>query len=219
MLRASISIPPEALALDHTASAVPGIEIEAERIAAHSTEWVMPCLWVADTEFDAVEAAFRSDPSIDEIVASMRFDEEAFYHVEWTEDVKRRIDSYVDKEGSMLEARLAEGGWRVDLRFADREQFDEFRDQLAERGHSFRLLSLTEMTHPDHGFQDLTEAQRNALVIAAERGYYCVPRETTTDELANELDISHQAISELLRRGTENLVFSTLTAERDPGSS
>lgn len=219
MLRASISIPPEALALDHAASAVSGLEVEAERIAAHSTEWVMPCLWVADAESDGVEAAFRSDPSIDEIVESVRFDEAAFYHVEWTDDVKRRIDSYLDKEGSLLEARLAAEEWRVDLRFADREQFDAFRDQLADRGHSFRLLSLTEMTCPDRGVQVLTSAQRDALVTAAERGYYRVPRETTTDELADDLDISHQAISELLRRATENLVFSTLTAERDSGPS
>ena len=219
MLRAAISVPPEALALDHVASAVPGIEIEAERIAAHSTEWVMPCLWIGGAEFDAVENAFGSDPSIDEIVASARFDEEAFYHVEWTDDVKRRIDSYLDKEGALLEARLADGEWLVELQFADREQFDEFRDQLAERGHSFRLLSLTEMTHPNHGVRNLTATQRDALVTAAERGYFRVPRETTTDELADELDISHQAVSELLRRGTENLVFSALTAEREPSSS
>ncbi|ELZ21736.1 Bacterio-opsin activator HTH domain-containing protein [Haloterrigena salina JCM 13891] len=219
MLRASIAIPAEALALEYASSAVPGIEVEAERIAAHSTEWIMPCLWIADGEFDAVENALESDPSIDEVVASVRFDEAAFYHVEWAEDVIRRIDSYIDKEGSLLEARLSGGEWRVDFRFADREQFDAFREQFADRDYSFRLLSLTEMTRSDHELQDLTAAQRDALVAAAERGYYRVPRETTTAELADDLGITHQAISELLRRGTENLVFATLPAERESESS
>ena len=64
MLRASISVSPEALALEHVATALPDLELEAERIAAHSTEWVMPCLWIGDAPFDAVEDAFRADPSV-----------------------------------------------------------------------------------------------------------------------------------------------------------
>lgn len=141
-----------------------------------------------------------------------------FYHVEWAEDVERRIDSYIDKEGSILEARLREGTWEITFRFASREQFDEFRDRLSTQNHSFQLLHLSEMETPHDGVQDITPAQRDALVTAAEHGYFRIPREVTTPELAEELDMSHQAVSELLRRGTENLVFSTLTAERPPTS-
>ena len=219
MLRASISVPPDAFALERAVDDVPELELEAERIAAHSTEWVMPCLWIAGTEFDAVDDALRSDPSVERIVDRERFDEIAFYHVEWTETVTRRIDAYLDKEGSLLEARLIDGEWRVELRFADRDQFDAFREQLADRGHSFRLRGLTEMNRPENGVRDLTPAQRDALEVATERGYFRVPREATTDDLADDLDISHQAVSELLRRGTENLVVSTLAVEPDSTTS
>lgn len=217
MLVATLSIPAEALALEYSSSAVPGIELEAERVAAHSTERVMPCLWVSHAEFETVEDAFRSDPSIATIVESDRFDESAYYHVEWAAEVERRVDSYVDKEGSILEARLSEGNWNVTVRFADREQFDEFREQLSDRVHSFRLLRLSESERADERTQHLTPSQRDALVTAAKRGYFCVPREATVEDLANELGISHQAVSELLRRGTENLVSSTLLSEQRAG--
>ncbi|MFC4438531.1 MULTISPECIES: helix-turn-helix domain-containing protein [Natrialbaceae] len=216
MLIASVSIPPEALALEHSASAVPEIEIEAERIAAHSTEWVMPCLWVAHPEFDAVKDAFQSDPSVETIIETVRFNDEAYYHVEWAEEVEQRINSYIDKEGSILEARLREGNWELDFRFTHREQFDAFREHLLDRSYSFELLGLYEPEQPHQGYRDLTPAQRDALVTAAEHGYFRIPRETTTAELADELDVTHQAVSELLRRGIENLIFSTLTAETQP---
>lgn len=214
MLVASFSLPPEGVALERTVNAIPDIQIEAERVAAHSTEWVMPCLWVAHAQRDDVADAFRSDPSVNDVVGAFAFEDETFFHVEWADDVQRRIDSYVDKGGSILEASLRDGTWNVGVRFAHREQFDEFRSRLADRDHSYRLLGLTEPGEPHQGLQDVTPAQRNALVTAAESGYFRVPRETTTDELAAELDVTHQAVSELLRRGTENLVFSTLTAER-----
>lgn len=213
MLLASFSLPAEALALEHTARTVPDIEIGAERIAAHSTKWVMPCLWVSHSDFDEVEASFRSDPSVDRIVETTRFDDEAFYHVEWADEVEGRVNTYLDKEGSMLDARLHGRKWQVEFRFASREQLDEFCEHLSDEGHAFRLIGLSDPTTPHQGYEDLTPAQRNALVTAAERGYFRVPREATTDDIADELDISHQAISELLRRGTENLVLSTLTVE------
>ena len=212
MLLATLKIPPEALALEHTASALPGIEIEAERVAAHSTGWVMPCLWVAHEEFGTVEETFRSDPTIAAIVESATHGDEAFYQVEWAEEVERRIDSYVDKEGSILEARLVEGSWEVDVRFVNREQFDDFREAVSNRGHSFHLLSLSESERSDESGPELTPAQREALVAATNCGYFRVPREATTEDLADELGISHQAVSELLRRGTENLVRTTLLA-------
>ena len=213
MLVASLTIPAEALALGHASSAVPKLEVEAERVAAHSTEWVMPCLWASNAEFDAVDEALRSDPSVAAIVENERFEETAFYQVEWADGVERRIDSYIDKEGSILEARLADGRWEVDIRFVDRDQFGDFRTDVSDRGHSFRLLRLSESDRTAEGLQHLTPTQREALVTAVDRGYFSVPREATAEELAGELDISHQAVSELLRRGVENLVTATLLSE------
>ncbi|RLM81550.1 helix-turn-helix domain-containing protein, partial [Halobellus sp. Atlit-38R] len=46
----------------------------------------------------------------------------------------------------------------------------------------------------------LSEPQREALTLAVQMGYYDIPRGCTTQELASELGISDQAVTERLRR-------------------
>ncbi|WP_227376752.1 helix-turn-helix domain-containing protein [Haladaptatus halobius] len=53
---------------------------------------------------------------------------------------------------------------------------------------------------------DLTDDQQEALALATEHGYYDVPRETDQSELAEKLGVSHQALSEWLRRGTKGIL-------------
>lgn len=214
MLVVTVAIPPAALALEYTLDALPSIDVEAERIAAHSTRWTMPCLWMSHDDLDAVDEALHSDPSVDAIVERRHFEDDGFYNVDWSESVTERIDAFTDKEGSILQAHLQGESWRVVFRFADREQFDSFRDRLDELGHEFRLLGLNDPETPREAYHQLTAPQRDALVAAATNGYFGVPRETTISELADEIGISHQSFSERLRRGMENLVFSTLTVEK-----
>lgn len=189
------------------------MEIEAERIAATSTKWVMPCVWVANAEFDNIDDALANDPTVNTIVETAEFDDEKYYQLEWNDTVKQRINTYVDKEGSILNASASSDGWRIRIRFASQDQFDAFRDYLTEHGHSFQLQELIKPGSPRQSYGELTPDQRNALVTAMEHGYYEVPRDITARELAEELDMSHQAVSALLRRGTRNLINTLLTTE------
>lgn len=215
MLIARVRLELAALALDEAFDAVPEMSVEAERIAAHSTQWTMPCLWVAADDVDAVDDALEADPSIDTIVETTDFGDEKYYHLEWEEKVNERITEYIDRDGSILLAEATSAGWELQIRFTSRDQFDAFRESLAERDHSFELLSLSEPGAPRQTMGEVTPSQRDALVTAAEHGYYKVPRETSTQELADELEMSHQALSELLRRGTDNLVNSALVTNPD----
>lgn len=56
----------------------------------------------------------------------------------------------------------------------------------------------------------LTTAQRETIVQAVEGGYYSILREMSTQDLAEALVISHQAVTERLRRAIETLVTNTL---------
>jgi predicted DNA binding protein len=212
---ATFSLPHAAVALGHAFEELPELEVEAERIAAHSRAWVMPCLWAANAEFDAADEVLENDSSVERIVEGYEFGDQKYYQLDWAEAVDERIDSYVDQRGSILDAEADAGEWRMRIRFVDREQFDAFRDALDERGTSFELRDLTEPGAPRESFGELTPDQRDALVAARELGYFKVPREATVRDVAEELDISHQAVSELLRRGTENLVDDTLITSRD----
>lgn len=115
MVIATFSLPAEALALEEMLANISEIEIEAERIAAHSTEWVMPCLWIKSDDFDAVDSRLREDPSVDNIVETNEFDHEKYYHLEWSDAVEGRINAYVDKGGSVLEAHATAKGWEVEF--------------------------------------------------------------------------------------------------------
>ncbi len=50
-----------------------------------------------------------------------------------------------------------------------------------------------------------------SLIKAKEMGYYDVPRGISLSELADELGVSHQALSERLRRGHGRLIDRTLS--------
>jgi hypothetical protein len=50
---------------------------------------------------------------------------------------------------------------------------------------------------------------------AFEAEYFAAPRETSLSELAEQLETSHQALSERIRRATDNLVESALITHSD----
>jgi predicted DNA binding protein len=59
------------------------------------------------------------------------------------------------------------------------------------------------------GFE-LTDTQREALVLAYERGYFDSPRESSLEAVAEELGITQQSLSSRLRRGHRRLIENTL---------
>lgn len=219
MLIATFALPPEAVALDETLRVVPGIEVEAERIAAHSTAWTMPCLWVSGADFAAVEPALRDDPTVDDIVETYEYEDETYVQIVWSDAVVDRIDAYTDRAASILEAAADDDGWQLQIRFATREQLEHFRESLRDQGHGLDLLELTTPGSPRQTTGHVTPGQRDALVAAMERGFYEVPREISAEELAAELGISQQALSERLRRGIDSLVDSTLATDGETGAT
>lgn len=212
---AQIALPAAEFALRDALKAAPAMYVEADRIAAHSPGATMPCLWVTGGDFDAFEAALEDDPTVDEIRATARGEGERLYHVEWADDVARFVRDTVDHEGVILEANGHRDRWRLTIRFMTQEQLDDFQAFMNDRGVSFTLERLFETSRARPTRGSVTDEQYEALVAAVEAGYFAVPRETTTEELADELGISHQSVSERLRRGTANLVRGALTVEID----
>ena len=53
-------------------------------------------------------------------------------------------------------------------------------------------------------------------MVALEAGYFEVPKQAGIEEIADELDITPQAMSQRLRRGHENLLKNTLVPRDMP---
>lgn len=216
---AEFTVPAEAFALEDTFERTSDAAIEVERLATHSREWVMPFLWVTGNDIGTVQRALRDDPSVAELQAMDTDGAVGQFNIEWSDDVQQVVDQIVDQHGIIQEAEATDGVWYLKLKFIDQKALGEFRSYFDEQGYAFELQSLYEGTAPKEREYDLTTEQREALVTALEMGYFAVPRDAQIEELADELGISTNAVSQRLRRATENLTRNTLTTAAPEGAS
>lgn len=205
------TIPADAFALDTTFEAVPQATFEVERLATHSREWVMPFLWATHDDMGAVEDALRSDPSVDELDMIGQTGNIGQFKAEWNEDFQGLIDEIVDQHGIMQEAEAGGGTWYLKLKFIDQDAVSEFQAFFREQGYNFELQRRYDSATAKEREYDLSPQQREVLVTGQDMGYFEVPREAQIGDLADELGISTNAVSQRLRRATKNLTRNTLT--------
>lgn len=116
--------------------------------------------------------------------------------------------------GLLLDAETTGRGWTTRVQLPDREALADLWDCCETRDISFelrRMFRCDEWT--GETFPEVTDEQRAALVSAHEEGYFEEPREISLAELAEQLGISSTAASGRIRRGTGQLVASTLREE------
>jgi hypothetical protein len=73
-------------------------------------------------------------------------------------------------------------------------------------GVSPDLEKLGTYEGPEQPLDDLTDRQRKVLTTAYDMGYYEVPREVTTDDVAANLDVDSSTVTEHLQRAERNLL-------------
>lgn len=109
--------------------------------------------------------------------------------------------------------------WEFEIRFLTHEQLGEFQDHCLNAHIPLKVGRFYNPVRPGTGmWYGVTGPQREALMCAVQSGYYSIPRQTSTQELADKLGISDQAVTERLRRAIETLTKNTLVAmqeERD----
>lgn len=119
----------------------------------------------------------------------------------------------------VLEARGTGIRWEISVRFDTYEDVSRFQQRCSDRGVSpsiKRVVSDSAITEPN---ATLSQSQRETIELALKRGYFDVPRGTTTVKLAEELGISDQAVSERIRRGIKMLSqdeFAVSVNSREP---
>ncbi|EMA46653.1 helix-turn-helix domain-containing protein [Halococcus saccharolyticus] len=203
-------IPADEFALYEALSSSPDIEFEVERIIETGTDAAMPLVWVRGADHEAVADVFENDPSVREIELLSEFDNEQLYRMEWISEVDLVLQMLTNSEATITDAYGTDGRWHLRVLYPDRESLTkttEFRD---EQGLTFDITAIRELEGEPAGRYGLTKEQFEALEAALEAGYYEVPRDVDQNELAEKLGISHQALSERLRRATGALVEDAL---------
>lgn len=211
---AEFSIPPEDFALERTLERVPGAEFEIERVAAHGKGRLTPFVWVHADEFGGFEAALAEDPTVEDAECLSAFDGERFYRMDWVESIHLLVHALLDAESTILSASGTDERWLLRMLFPDREALSSTHDYCRSAAIDFDVGSIYELAGERRDRYGLTRGQYDTLLAGIDRGYYDVPRKITLGEFAESLDVSHQALSERLRRGHKNLIESTLVVGR-----
>ncbi|AGB37816.1 helix-turn-helix domain-containing protein [Natronococcus occultus] len=207
---AEFRIPAADTVLADSFDRLPTLRVELEAAVSRS----QPCLWITDVDRRALDDVLEADPTVETVTLLVEADDRLLYDVTFREE-RTVCDQLLADGGSLLEAWATDGWWQTRVRFRDRETLCVAHDRLVERGVSVDLRRVTDVEAGSHSRTSLTTEQREALEAALERGYFEIPREISMEELAAELGISHQALSERLRRAYETLVDEEIQPARE----
>jgi hypothetical protein len=183
-----------------------GMTIEIERVVPASRQ-IMPYVWVSGGDQAEFEESVRGTDEVRELFHLDTIEDRSLYRIDWDETVESLIYGMVETDATILEAHGGDS-WLFRIRFNDHESLSAFSDYCQRhdiRLNVRRVHNLTAEEIRDEPF-DLTDEQREAIEIALDRGYFEVPRRATLSDLAAEVGVSQQAVSERLRRGTNKVM-------------
>ena len=189
------------------------LDIELEAIVPTGKR-VVPYFWATGGDFPSFEAAVLADPDIAALAQLDRVEDSALYRAEWSTDIDGLLNGLAETEAVVLEATTQAGGWYFRVRFPDHDLLGRFYNFTTEHELAItigRVYTLAEASRAGRNF-DLTPEQRDALILAVKNGYFKVPRGTDLSAISEELDISQQAASKLVRRGAQKVLAAALLA-------
>lgn len=209
-----VSIDSEDFVLGRTLSVDLDVTITLEEVIPTGNR-AMPYFWVAGDALDKFEESIEADPTVEAIHQHLRLSDSALYRAQWAEEIQSLLYSIAEEGGTILDGVGSAGTWQFTLRFPDRERLSNFRKRCGELDIVLdvqRVYSVSaDRMDMEYG---LTAKQRETLLTALEQGYFEVPRETTQQELAEQLGIQSSSTSETLRRATAELIANTLLEKR-----
>ncbi|TQQ79905.1 helix-turn-helix domain-containing protein [Halonotius terrestris] len=210
-----LALPTGAFQLGRMLSRVGDIQVTLETLLPFGDRSVLLFHTSAPTR-ESFEAYVRTQPSVAELTVVSVHDDRTLYRLDWTPDDHTFLDSVLSLDGHVLEATGGLDTWVFKLRFRSHDAFSSFQEACSKADHPIDVRRIYNPTTPDAGpWHGLTKPQHETLRYAVENGYYSLPREISTQEIADEFGISDQAVSERLRRAIETLVLTTLLPEAE----
>ena len=189
----------------------PGVTVELERLIPHET-LIIPYFWVRGADAEDIESAFEPHAGVSNIHLVDSVENEYLMRAEWKPEYFGVLSALAKANVVVLSGTGMKDGWRFEVRGESQEAIAEFRDYCQENDIPIAITAIHAMLPIQGEGYELTETQREALVLAYERGYFDTPRETSLEEIADELGITQQSLSSRLRRGHRRLIGATLSS-------
>lgn len=205
---AEFSVEGAEFALGRMFEGYPDVEVEVERIVP-TDESVIPYVWVRNVDPGAVEHVARVHPAIREIEVVDSTDATHLCRMAWEPEYSGVLSVLTELDVTLLSAVGTASSWRIEVRAGDPGEIAALQAYWRDGGVPVTLVRLSAITPIETG-TELTDAQREALALAHERGYFETPRRVTQADLAAELGISRQALGSRIRRGLDALLAQVL---------
>lgn len=208
---AEFHVPTEVFVLGRSLPDLPDTVVEIERVVA-SGALLTPYFWVTTDDPAAFEEVVTEDPSIEDLHRVDDFEGRTLYRATWTANVEPLRFAYSEIGAAVTEATGSGDTWELRIRFEDQSELSKFRAFCEDEGVEYDLRRRYEAARVGKGAEyGLTTKQNEAATTAWEMGYFDSPRDATLGDVAAELDVSTQAVSDRLRRAQRNLLAETLT--------
>ena len=184
--------------------------IELETLVP-SEDATVPLFWAYEPIEDGFLDTVQRYPTVTQVTEMDVFEDRTLFRLDWDASQDHLFECILNHQGQILSAMGSAEGWSFELRFPHHDALSEFQTCCEDTHISMELTRMYNPTDPGAGpWYGLSEPQREALMLAVRMGYYDIPRGCTTEELADELGISDQAVTERLRRAIGAFVRHTL---------
>jgi predicted DNA binding protein len=192
----------------------PDVQVELERVVP-TKPTLIPYIWIRELSPDDVTqlvAAANEEPFVRSIKQIDEVNGAHLLRLEWETEIEGLLQAITEMDGTLISATGTAEAWTFEIRSDTHAGITELQETCRDHEIPISLTSLRAISSVE-GETDfgLTDAQRDALVLAYTRGYYQSPREVTLETLANEFGITAQAFGSRLRRGVNRLIESTLS--------
>ncbi|WP_227773459.1 helix-turn-helix domain-containing protein [Haladaptatus pallidirubidus] len=207
-----LSLPASDFALGRLLTAGTEMHIEFERIVPVNTN-VVPLFWVWNGDVDAFEERIRANDHVSELIEIDQVEDRRLYLLNWDIPEGGFFEGFTETEVIIRSAHgYDDEAWEFELLFPSQKELTTFHNYCREIDVQYTIGKMHVLSEAGSDLLEsvLTEKQREALLIALQRGYFQTPREVTLSELAADFDISQQSLSDLIRRGNEALLEHAL---------
>ncbi|KTG07962.1 hypothetical protein AUR64_01640 [Haloprofundus marisrubri] len=208
-LYAEFTLPPDVLPFGSILAASSDVRIELVRVIPTRPD-VFPYFRVSGADEDAVVDVFATHDAFESVEVLGPDGDGTLFRSRWTDAADELLAGFARLDVALLNATGTSDGWTFKCRAPTRDGLSAFREYCENCNIPLSLRQLRRLDGTQPQSEGLTKAQREALLLAFHRGYFDVPRQASLDTLADEFDISRQAVADRLRRGYRNLVRRSL---------
>lgn len=212
-----LTIPARQFALAETFESLPEARFEAVPVVAHPSRGAMAFFSATSALPEKVTEELEADETTATVVPLSQRGERQLYHISWQPRIRTVLRVLLQTTGSLLCAWGTADRWELRFLFPEQESVSDICSNWRMHGIEPSIQRVVGVAGK-FGFaeMDLSPCQHDTLLRAYEMDYYDVPRGATLERVATDLQVSHQALSERLRRGHRNLIQTTLCESPTP---